>query len=112
MAQGVTTGTASVPDAAADYAVRHPLRPLVLAGAMTCLMYSVFAAVVWWLVRPYAPDARMTAWVVFTGVFVAAWLGVVLTMAIRRPSAEESVRVWGVAARAITSRRAYSAAAR
>jgi len=86
---------------AADYAVRHPLRPLILAGAATWLTYSVFAIVVWWLIHPYATDVRMSAWVAFTSVFLVAWLGVVLTMVFRQPGPEESVRVWGAAARVI-----------
>ena len=86
-------------DAATDFAVTHPLRPVAVAGALTWAMFVIAAVAVYWLCAPYVPANRLTPWALLTGVFVAIWFYFLATMAVRKPKPDELVRVWSRAAR-------------
>lgn len=103
MAEGVKTGAATLPlEAAADYAVRHPLRPLVLAGLVTLVSYAGGVVATGFVTRGTVPDAIWWPWIVAECVFLAAWLALVVVMWFRQPDARETVTVWGHASRALT----------
>ena len=86
----------------ADFAVIHPLRPLVLAGTMTLMAYACGVVVVCYVVAPHVPRAAYLAWTGAAVVFVLSWLGLVGTMWWRQPSPRETVIIWGRASRYIT----------
>ncbi|UVO53566.1 sensor histidine kinase KdpD [Sphingomonas sp. SUN039] len=98
MTEGKTTGAAMLPVDAADYAVRHPLRPLLLAGTLTFVAFGLVGFVVGTFIIPYVPPARLLPWAVCVALFWASWAIILIVMAIRRPDAAESVRVWSRAA--------------
>jgi hypothetical protein len=102
MAEGVTTGTTPVPDAEADYAVRHPLRPLVLAGLVTLVAYAGGVVATGFVTRDIVPGAAWWPWIVAECLFLIAWLALVAIMWVRQPDARETVIVWGHASRALT----------
>jgi signal transduction histidine kinase len=89
----------------ADFEASHPLRPLVLAGAMTLMAYAGGVGVVGFVASGQVSTARQWAWLGTEIVFLITWLGLVVTMWIRQPNAREGVRIWGRASAyiAITS---------
>lgn len=91
---------AAVQDAP-DPSVTHPLRPQTLAGVVTWVIFALGVLLVYRLCRDLAPSVAMNAWLVGTGVFVVIWGGFDVAMLVRRPDAEEQVRIWGRAARFI-----------
>jgi signal transduction histidine kinase len=103
MAEGVKTGAGTLPvEAAADWAVRHPLRPLVLAGLVTLISYSGGVVATGFVTRSAVPDAIWWTWIVAECLFLAAWLALVVIMWFRQPDARETVVVWGHASRTLT----------
>lgn len=92
------TIAAIAPPTAADYAVRHPLRPLLLAGMLTFVAFGLVGFVVASFIIPYAPIERLQPWLVCVAVFWAIWAVILIVMALRRPDARETVLVWKRAA--------------
>lgn len=107
IAAGVVTGAMVNPapdsgaEPAADFAVTHPLRPLMLAGVMTLLAYSGGVAAVSLVTSGHVPALVRAPWIIAAILFVASWLALVIVMWLRRPDARETVRVWGWASRFI-----------
>jgi signal transduction histidine kinase len=93
---------APIPDMSiTDYAITHPLRPLMLAGLVTLIAFAMGVAAVAMLVRDSAELTRYTIWLTAAVLFLLIWAGLVAVMAARRPNAEELVIVWGRASRFI-----------
>jgi signal transduction histidine kinase len=84
-----------------DFAATHPLRPLVLAGAMTLIAYSGGVVAVSFIAQGFVPAAVWRSWLVAECLFLAAWLTIIVTVWLRKPSARETVIVWGHASRFI-----------
>jgi len=97
----VENGRAGGDTTLTDFAVTHPLRPLVLASNLTWAMYAAAAAIVFMLCRPYVPSATLVSWSVAAATFVTAWGTINAAVLIRNPDAEELVRTWSRAARFI-----------
>jgi signal transduction histidine kinase len=88
-------------DIESDYAVLHPLRPLLLAGTLTWVNEALAGGVVWWLLIPYAPNANLMFWVFGAGLYLTIWAVLIVLMAFQKPSAKEEVLIWGRVARFI-----------
>ena len=86
---------------AADFAVTHPLRPVPLAGALTLIAFACAAIAAGWLARPYVPEATHRIWSITAAAFVLVWMAIEIAILVRRPSAEEGVRLWSRAAQFI-----------
>lgn len=84
-----------------DYLVAHPLRPLVQAGAITLVLFAFAAGSVVWFANDAVPTCILVPWTLSCVLFSAAWLAIIVIMLIRKPSAQETVVVWGRAARFI-----------
>jgi signal transduction histidine kinase len=84
-----------------DYLIAHPLRPLVQAGAITLLLFCFAAASVVWFAYDVVPMGVLAPWSVCCAGFCLMWLAIIVIMLIRRPSPQETVFVWGRAARFI-----------
>jgi signal transduction histidine kinase len=84
-----------------DFAATHPLRPLVLAGAMTLIAYAGGVMAVSFIAQGFVPAAIWWSWLVAECLFLAAWLAIIMTVWLRKPSARETVIVWGHASRFI-----------
>lgn len=82
------------PSSDQDFAVLHPLRPLLLAGVVTLVAYACGVGVVWFIARGLG---GFGPWIAAALVFVASWAGLVATMAWRRPGPRETVLIWGKA---------------
>jgi signal transduction histidine kinase len=80
----------------------HPLRPLVLAGAVTLVAYTGGVFAVWLGTGEYVPNALKIPWIGAALIFVVIWFVLVVTMWARRPNAREAVRIWGHASVFIT----------
>jgi signal transduction histidine kinase len=80
----------------------HPLRPLVLAGAVTLGAYTGGVFAVWFGTGEYVPNALKIPWLGAALIFVVIWFVLVVTMWARRPDAREAVRIWGRASVFIT----------
>lgn len=93
---------ASPPEAAADYAVRYPLRPLVLAGLLTLIAYSGGVAAVSFITLGAVPEPARWTWITAECLFLVAWLALVAIMWARQPDARETVLWWGIASQFIT----------
>ena len=78
----------------ADYAVTHPLRPIISASVLTLLLFAQSAAITYLAVRA-APPPLTRALLAFAVLFMIAWAGATLVMWLRRPSAAEQVKIWG-----------------
>lgn len=89
------------PGAEIDYAASHPLRPMIRAGSVTWINYAAGGVLVSWLASPHVPQVLVFPWIAGAVVFLMLWGSILVTMAVRRPSAEESVLVWGRAAQFI-----------
>jgi len=83
-----------------DFGVTHPLRPVVLAGALSMVLFSIAVASCYLVLAPIAP-ARTFPLSIATGAFILAWGGANLILIVRRPSPSESVLVWSLVARGI-----------
>jgi signal transduction histidine kinase len=84
----------------ADYAVTHPLRPIISASVLTLLLFALSTAIAYLAVRG-APPPLTRALLAFAGLFMLAWTGATVVMWLRKPSASERVRIWGRVALAI-----------
>ncbi len=93
---------ASPPEAAADYAVRYPLRPLVLAGLLTLIAYSGGVAAVSFITLGTVPESPRWWWIGTECAFLVTWLALVVIMWARQPDARETVLWWGIASQFIT----------
>jgi signal transduction histidine kinase len=76
-----------------DYAITHPLRPLVRASALTLFLFTLVCTLI------YAglwdnPPAQVVWVMAYIGVFTVFWLAATVIMALRRPSPQERVMVW------------------
>ncbi len=78
----------------ADYAVTHPLRPIISASVLTLLLFSLSAAITYLAVRA-APPPLTRALLGLVSLFILAWGGATLVMWLRQPSAAERVKIWG-----------------
>ena len=83
-----------------DYAVSHPLRPLLTAGILSLFLFVLSVGISLAAVRA-APPPLTWPLVAVTAAFVAAWLAGMATLVVRRPGHAEMVRVWGRLAAAI-----------
>ena len=86
---------------APDYAVTHPLRPVPLAGGLTLFAFTCAALAAGWLARPFVPVATHQTWSAATIAFLLIWLAIEVAIIVRRPSAQEAVRLWSRAAQFI-----------
>ena len=84
----------------ADYAVTHPLRPIISASVLTLLLFALSTVITCLAVRA-APPPMTPPLLALAGVFMATWGGLTLVMWLRQPSAAERVKVWGRVALAI-----------
>ena len=76
-----------------DYAITHPLRPIVVASALSLLQFILTCGLIYaglW----DSPAARIPGVMAYIAAFVIFWTASTLIMAARRPSAEERVVVW------------------
>ena len=62
-------------------------------------MFVIAATAVYWLTAPHVPAGRLTGWAMLNSGFIAIWLWILATMAVRRPQPAELVQIWGRAAR-------------
>jgi signal transduction histidine kinase len=92
----------SGPESEPDFAATHPLRPLVLAGAVTLIAYAGGVAAVTFVTLGFVPSPVRWPWIGVECVFLAAWLAIIGTVWLRKPSARETVIVWGRASLFIT----------
>ncbi len=83
-----------------DFAVTHPLRPVVLAGILSMILFSIAAVFSYEVLAPLAP-ARVVGPSIATAVFIGAWALADLALILRRPAPSEGVRVWGAVTRVI-----------
>jgi hypothetical protein len=83
-----------------DYAITHPLRPLVRASALTLVLFTLVCGLIYAGLRDN-PAARVPAVMAYIGLFVVFWLAATAIMAARRPSAQERVVLWRWVATAI-----------
>ena len=83
-----------------DYAVTHPLRPLVRSSALTLCLFTLVCALIYAGLRDNRA-AQNPIVIACIGAFTISWLAATLAMALRQPSAEETVRVWSWIAVAI-----------
>lgn len=86
---------------AADFSVTHPLRPVPLAGGLTLVAFTCAAFAAGWLARPFVPVATHQLWSAATLAFLLVWLAIEVAIVVRRPSAQEAVRLWSRAAQFI-----------
>ena len=76
-----------------DYAVTHPLRPLIRASVLTLVLFTLVCALIYaalWDNRA----AHVLPVMAYICLFTVFWLTATVIMAARRPSAEERVVVW------------------
>ena len=85
---------------APGYDVTHPLRPMIAAGVLTSALFTLSVAIVYFAARD-APVAAVRPLLLYTSVYLLAWLLAMLVMAVRQPSPAERVRIWGRGAVAI-----------
>jgi signal transduction histidine kinase len=83
-----------------DYAITHPLRPLVRASALTLVLFTLVCGLIYAGLRD-SPAARVPAVMAYIGLFVVFWIVATAIMAARRPSAQERVVLWRWVATAI-----------
>jgi signal transduction histidine kinase len=103
MVEDLTIAPGSPPvEAAADYAVRYPLRPLVLAGLVTLISYAGGVVATGFVTHVTVAPVKWWWWIVTECLFLAAWLALVAIMWFRQPDARETVVVWGHASRSLT----------
>ena len=76
-----------------DYAVTHPLRPLIRASALTLFLFTLVCVLIYAALWD-DPAAQVLPVMIYICLFVVFWLSATLIMAARRPSAEERVRIW------------------
>lgn len=98
---GIMTSNSAQISPAADFAVTHPLRPVPLAGGLTLFAFACAAFATGWLAQPYAPVASHKIWSVVAVTFLLVWLAIEVAILVRRPSAQEAVRLWSWAAQFI-----------
>ncbi|HEY2658379.1 MAG TPA: HAMP domain-containing sensor histidine kinase [Caulobacteraceae bacterium] len=96
----VTKADADFDTSATDFAVTHPLRPVVLAGVLSLILFSIAVVFCYVVLAPLAPG-RILPLAVATSVFVAAWVIADVALILRRPTPSEGVRIWGAIARVI-----------
>ncbi len=96
----VTRAAANLDAPAPDFAVTHPLRPVVLAGVLSLVLFSIAVVFCYVVLAPLAPR-RILPLAVATGVFIAAWAIADVALILRRPEPSEGVRIWGAVARVI-----------
>ena len=97
---GKGEGVNEVIPAQPDYRVTHPLRPIIAAGALTFTLFTLTVAIVYFAARG-APAAAVRPLLVYTSVYLLAWLLAMLVMVRRQPSPAERVRIWSRGAVAI-----------
>ena len=83
-----------------DYAITHPLRPLVRASVLTLVLFTLVCGLIYASLRDN-PAARVPAVMAYIGLFVVFWIAATAIMAARRPSAHERVVLWRWVATAI-----------
>lgn len=84
-----------------DFPITHPLRPVALSGGVTWVMFAVAVGVVAWLCQPFVERSLLVLWLTVAVVFLLLWIAAVVTLIVRKPAAQELVRIWGVAAKFI-----------
>ncbi len=84
---------ASPPAIGEDYAVTHPLRPLIRASALTLVLFTVVCALIYAALWDN-PAAHVLPVMAYICLFIVFWLTATGVMAVRRPSPEERVVVW------------------
>jgi signal transduction histidine kinase len=94
-----TTLTQPSPEAAADFAVTHPLRPLAKASILCWFVYGAAAVIVALICRPYVPSLTMTIWVICAAIFMIIWATLNIAIVLRKPDARELVLQWSKASR-------------
>ena len=88
------------PTPGADYAVTHPLRPIIAASVLTLMLFALSSAIVYLAVRD-APPRLVPALLGYTFVYLVVWGLATLIMMVRQPEPMERVRVWGRVAVAV-----------
>jgi signal transduction histidine kinase len=81
--------------------LRNPLRPMLLAGTLTLFAFSSGVAAVPALAARFDVDIDTRIWLLFSGAFCLSWLVLMVVRAIRTPTVEETVGIWGSVARYI-----------
>jgi two-component system, sensor histidine kinase len=89
------------PAADDQFAIAHPLRPLLLAGAITLVAFIAGASALGFVTYGTVPPARWWPLMSAVAVFAMAWLILIIVMWIRHPDAKETVLIWGHASRSI-----------
>jgi signal transduction histidine kinase len=76
-----------------DYSITHPLRPIVVASALSLLQFSLTCCLIYAGLRDN-PAARIPGVMSYIAAFVVFWIAATVIMAARRPAARERVVVW------------------
>jgi signal transduction histidine kinase len=77
-----------------DYAITHPLRPRPLAGWATLGAFACAVGAVLWLTQPYVSSSTLLLWLAGTVMLLVGWVVIVGGFVLRKPTAEEAVRLW------------------
>jgi len=76
-----------------DYAITHPLRPIIVASVLSLLQFILTCGLIY--AGLWDNPAAQIPWVMaYISAFVVFWMAATLIMAARRPSAEERVVIW------------------
>jgi signal transduction histidine kinase len=76
-----------------DYAVTHPLRPMLTAGILSLALFVLSAVLCYAAVLP-APPRFTPVLVGYTAIFVTLWTAAMAALVARRAGHAELVRVW------------------
>ena len=94
------SGPATAPSAA-DLVRAQPLRPVIVAGGLSLVLFALSAAFAIVIVWPIVPHERVIPPAVAGGAFILGWGGLVARMLVRPPTPDETVRFWGPAAKGL-----------
>jgi signal transduction histidine kinase len=84
-----------------DFAVTHPLRPMLFAGTITLITFAAGASALGYITYGIVPPTRWWPLISAVALFVVVWLILIIVMWMRQPDAKETVLVWGHASRSI-----------
>ncbi|QYE36579.1 HAMP domain-containing histidine kinase [Polymorphobacter sp. PAMC 29334] len=76
-----------------DYAVTHPLRPMLTAGILSLGLFVLSSVLSYATIRASPPPLTMPL-LIYTAAFVLLWVAGLVVMVARRAGHAERVRVW------------------